>query len=342
MKCQRSALAIAALACLAGCPQETPPPTPMDAPIPTESNVIHGRADYLERIKIPPGADFTVQLIDNQLADTPNAVIATTTLEDVAGPPYDFALQYDPAKIRADGQYGLNATLRGADGGLLFVTDTRVPVTIGDAKVVEFRMKRVSTGDAPQPAAQLNRTQWTCGGMTFDAVFDLTNERVELALPEGTMSLPLAVSASGAKYGDHLGNAFWTKGSTGTFTRAGGKKVDCVQADAKPASGSVWEQAKARGVAFRAIGNEPGWFVEVGPGETPMLHAELDYGEHKLDAKVQMLSGLLGYATTQGTPMRLVLERRACSDGMSDATYPVDATFDVGGKRYRGCGRFLD
>src|SRR6478735_11120229 len=94
------------------------------------------------------------------------AVLATTTLEDVAGPPYDFALQYDPAKLRQNGQYGLSATLRGADGGLLFVTDTRVPVTIGDTKVVEFRMLRASAGDAPQPAAQLNRTQWTCDGVT--------------------------------------------------------------------------------------------------------------------------------------------------------------------------------
>ena len=310
--------------------------------MPTESNVIHGRAFYLERIKIPPGADFTVQLIDNQLADTPNAVIATTTLEDVAGPPYDFALKYDPEKVRANGQYGLSATLRGADGGLLFVTDTRVPVTIGDAKTVEFRMVRVSAGDAPQPAAQLNRTQWTCDGVTFEAVFDLANERVELALPDGALSLPLAVSASGARYNDHLGNEFWTKGESGTLTRAGGKKANCVQADAKPASGSVWEKAKARGVAFRAVGNEPGWSVEVGQGETPMLHADLDYGQTKLDAQVQMLSGVLGYATTQGPPMRLVLERKACSDGMSDIVYPVDATFEVGARQYRGCGRFLD
>ncbi|BCT94085.1 hypothetical protein LYSHEL_31120 [Lysobacter helvus] len=338
----RTALAAVLVASLAGCPQEVPPMAPADTPMPTESNFIHGRASYLERIKIPPGADFTVQLIDNQLADTPKAVIATTTLEDVAGPPYDFALQYDPAKLRPNGQYGLSATLRGADGGLLFVTGTRVPVTIGDTKVVEFRMVRASAGDAPQPAAQLNRTQWTCGGMTFAAVFDMTNGRVELALPDGALSLPQAVSASGARYNDHLGNEFWTKGSSGTLTRAGGKKSDCVQADAKPASGSVWDKAKARGIAFRAIGTEPGWLVEVGQGETPMLHAELDYGEHKFDAKVQMLSGLLGYASTQGQPMRLVLERKACSDGMSDERYPVDATFEVGAKRYRGCGRFLD
>jgi len=164
----RDAIAMAVVVALSGCaPRTTTPPSPV-APIPgdavpTESNFIHGRATYLERIKIPPGADFTVQLIDSQLADTPQAVIAETTLQDVAGPPYEFSLQYDPAKLRPNGQYGLSANLRGVDGNLLFVTDTRVPVVPGDQKVVEFRMKRVGTGDVPPPtvSAGLNRNPVT-------------------------------------------------------------------------------------------------------------------------------------------------------------------------------------
>src|SRR5687768_1232149 len=124
MNLLRHAFAIAAIAALTGCPEKDSAPQ-SETPIPTESNYIHGSAYFRERIKIPPGADFTVQLIDNQLADTPNAVIAETTLEDVAGPPFDFSLQYDPAKIRANGMYGLHASLRGVDGDLLFATDTR-------------------------------------------------------------------------------------------------------------------------------------------------------------------------------------------------------------------------
>ncbi|KGQ20463.1 MliC domain containing protein [Lysobacter dokdonensis DS-58] len=342
MNVLRCVLAMAALVALSGCPEKTP--VADDAPIPTESNFIHGRATYLERIKIPPGADFTVNLVDTQLADTPAAVIATTTLEDVAGPPYEFALQYDPAKVRANGRYALSATLRGVDGGLLFNTPSSIPVVPGDQKVVEFRMTRVSTGDAPQPPAQTTRSTWTCDGMTFDAVFDIAGERVDLALPSGAVSLPLAVSASGARYADHLGNEFWTKGAAGTLTRQGGTKVQCVQQDAPPQAGSPWDAAKKRGVAFRAIGNEPGWLLEVGAGETPALHAEVDYGQRKVDiARAQMLSGLMGYAgaAADGTKVRVVLERKPCNDGMSDATYPVDAILEVADKTYRGCGRFL-
>lgn len=107
---------------------------------------------------------------------------------------------------------------------------------------------------------------------------------------------------------------------------------------------SPWEQAKARGIVFRGIGNEPGWLVEVGTSATPALHAELDYGERKIDiAHAQPLSGATGYtgATSDGVEVKLQLQRGDCSDGMSDQTYPVSAKLSVGDKTYAGCGRFL-
>ena len=104
------------------------------------------------------------------------------------------------------------------------------------------------------------------------------------------------------------------------------------------------EQAGARGIAFRGVGTEPGWLVEVGTGETPALHAELDYGERKIDvARAQPLPGALGYAGTssEGIGMKLQLQREGCNDGMSDQAYPVSAKLSVDGKTYAGCGRFL-
>ena len=355
----RGTLAIAVAIALSGCPeksatQEAAPAaastaataaTTANAPIPTESNFIHGSAFFLERLKLPPGADFTVQLIDNQLADTQQAVLAETTLEDVAGPPYNFSLQFDPAKIRPNGMYGLHASLRGVDGDLLFNTPERVAVTPGDPKVVEFRLFRVSAGDKPAPSADVRRSVWTCGDMTFEAAFDVPGERVDLALPSGKVSLPLAQSASGARYADHLGNEYWTKGNEATLTRqGGGEKLQCVQQDAPPEAGSPWDRAKQRGVAFRAIGQEPGWVIDVGQGDSPTLHAQLDYGKRTVDvAQATSLSGLLGFAgkTSDGTKVRLVLDRTECVDTMSGEKFPVDAKLEVAGNTYRGCGRFL-
>lgn len=110
------------------------------------------------------------------------------------------------------------------------------------------------------------------------------------------------------------------------------------------AQASPWEQAKARGIAFRGIGNEPGWLVEVGAGETPALPAELDYGERKIEvARTQPLPGAAGYAgaTREGVEVKLQLQREECSDGMSDQAYPLSAKLSVADKTYAGCGRFV-
>jgi uncharacterized membrane protein len=107
---------------------------------------------------------------------------------------------------------------------------------------------------------------------------------------------------------------------------------------------SPWEQAGARGIAFRGVGTEPGWLVELGTGETPTLHAELDYGERKIEvARTQPLPGATGYAGTSsdGAEVELQLQRKECNDGMSDQSYPISAKLGVDGKTYAGCGRFL-
>ena len=250
----RLPLITACLLALAACQS---PPTGNAAPTQPVA-VIQGRALYLERIAPPPGATLSVQLVDNQLADTPAAVVASADFRDLKGPPFAFTLPYDPAKLRPNGMYGLHAGLRDAQGTLWFVTDTRVPVTPGASAPVEFRMVRAGGDPAP------------------------------------------------------------------------------------PATGTPWEQARARGTVFRGIGTEPGWSVEVGAGSTPRLSADLDYGERKIDV-AQSRKTAEGYvgSTADGLAVSLTTKKEVCSDGMSDNEYPASATLTVGGKVYRGCGRFL-
>jgi uncharacterized lipoprotein YbaY/uncharacterized membrane protein len=258
-------LAMAMTATLGACqpgPKTAADPDPStNVPAASVPTVIYGRATYLERIKMPPGADLVVQLVDNQLADAPQAVIASIRLDDVAGPPYEFSLPYDAAKVRPGGIYGLHANLHGPDGESWFVTNTRVPVTPGSSDVVEFRMVRVpGEGEAP------------------------------------------------------------------------------------PAANSPWDEAKSRGIVFRGVGNEPGWFVEVGQGNATTMRATLDYGERKLEVTgATPLSSTYGYGgkTADGTLVVLRIKRESCSDGMSDERYPASAELNVGEQAYRGCGRFL-
>lgn len=333
-------LAIATALSLCACQPQTGPETattttPQAA---TQStHAITGKATYLERIQMPPGASLQVQLIDNQLADTPQAVLAQVKLDNAAGPPYAFTLPYDAAKLRPDGQYGLHAGLYGPDGKLWFVTDTRVPVVPTDNAPVELRMVRVADAG---PAAAGNVGYWQCGEVRVGAAFDKTADRVTLSLSGRRLQLPHAVAASGARYADAAGNEFWTKGDSGTLTLAGEDKRDCKQTDTP----SPWDEARARRIGFRAVGSEPGWYVEVGMGEAPALHAQLDYGARKIDiAHAHPLKGGTGFSgtTANGTAVELRIERKSCSDAMSGERFDASAELKAGGQSYRGCGAFL-
>ncbi|MBD9376648.1 YbaY family lipoprotein [Pseudoxanthomonas sp. PXM04] len=334
----RLALPAALLLALAACqpkPAGDAPATPA-ATAPAVAATITGAASYRERIAPPPGAVLTVQLIDNQLADTPTAIIASAEIKDAKGPPFAFELPYDAGKLRPNGSYGLHASLRDADGKLWFVTDTRTSVVPGSGQPANLSMIRV--GAEPASAAPL-KTQWQCGDQRIAATFDNgAADNVTLDVDGKPLVLPHAVSASGARYADNAGNEFWTKGREGMLTLAGKDKLDCSQTE----TASPWDAARERGVAFRAVGNEPGWLVEVGAGKAPSLHAELDYGERKLDvASAEATANGFRGRTADGVDVALVATRKACQDDMSGQDFPATAELTVGDKTYRGCGRFL-
>ncbi|MBU8978225.1 YbaY family lipoprotein [Lysobacter sp. MMG2] len=319
----------------------TPAADTPTAPAAQGAHAVTGTATYRERIMPPPGASLRVQLLDNLLADTSQAVIAETTLKDVAGPPFAFALPFDASKLRPNGQYGLHASLNDADGKPVFVSDTRVPFDPAANTPVEILMVSASRSGkpaAPADASQTIATNWQCGDLRVGATFDNAAKRVTLSHGGRSTSLPLAMSGSGARYADEKGNEFWTKGDSGTLT-LDGQKHECTQTQAA----SPWDAARARNIAFRAVGNEPGWLVEVGKGATPPLHAELDFGSRTLDI-AQTQRNAQGDAwtgkTASGTQVELKAERTPCQDD-SGARFDVTARLQAGGKNYTGCGAFL-
>jgi uncharacterized lipoprotein YbaY/uncharacterized membrane protein len=302
---------------------------------------IRGSAFYREKILLPPGVELRVQLIDNQLADTQQAVVAQQTFRGIPGPPYAFALDYDPAKLRSNGSYGLHAGLYSPGGELLFVTDTRVPVTPGGTDTIEFRLIRVDTPAAGGGVMNADETRWQCGEMIVATRF--AGDRAEVRIPGTTLRLQQQASASGAKYGDTDGSAFWMKGDSAMFTLQDEQARDCTRTERR----SPWDDARARGVALRAVGNEPGWFAEVDRGETPRLRAELDYGGRKVEvasAQPLMQGDATGFrgTTTDGDALELRIRRVRCHDDMSGHPYPASAELIIGGSSYRGCAAFLD
>lgn len=93
---------------------------------------------------------------------------------------------------------------------------------------------------------------------------------------------------------------------------------------------------------FRATGNEPGWVVEVGTGETPPLRLEMNYGEQKTQvAKTESTpDGFFGNAP-DGTEIQVLIDKSTCTDDMSGKTFEATVLLKVGDRDYRGCGRSL-
>lgn len=187
---------------------------------------------------------------------------------------------------------------------------------------------------------------WQCQEVGVTSTYTADGGHVTLAFSGRELDLPIAISASGARYADANGNEFWTKGGAGTLSlapEAGSETArrECTRSD-RP---SPWFQAAERGVGFRAVGNEPGWFVEVDRGPDPALRATLDYGERKLElARTETLGGgAEGFSgeTDDGTGVLLLIERAPCRDGMSGELFEARATLEVGAHRYHGCGAFL-
>jgi uncharacterized membrane protein len=221
-------------------------------------------------------------------------------------------------------------------GSLLFATACTPPGGPAAERPAE------AAEPAPAPASPAAATaNFRCGDLLLGVAFDNTAGTATLSWSGQRRSLPRAVAASGARYADDSGYEFWNKGDGGTLTLAGGAAVDCVATE----DVSPWDAARARGVAFRAIGTEPGWLVEVDGGDAPALRAELDYGERSLEATaVEAAADGSGYHATaaDGTRIELAIQPGDCSDGMSDQTYPARVELTEGGRTLQGCGAFLD
>ncbi|MET4133436.1 putative membrane protein [Porphyrobacter sp. MBR-155] len=85
-------------------------------------------------------------------------------------------------------------------------------------------------------------------------------------------------------------------------------------------------------------GTEPFWGVRISGGQAN--YANPDHPEG-YDFAVERFAGNngLGFSgTMEGAAVTITLTPGACSDGMSDRTYPYVATIALGDETLRGCG----
>jgi putative lipoprotein len=119
-------------------------------------------------------------------------------------------------------------------------------------------------------------------------------------------------------------------------------QVDPVVREQELAKSNVWHKAKLRGVAFRAIGQEPGWLLEITNGEEILLVT--DYGKNKksypyVEPQEDKAARKTVFPVDDSTSV--LIEGKPCTDSMSGESFEVTVTVTQGAKTLRGCGRAL-
>jgi putative lipoprotein len=159
-------------------------------------------------------------------------------------------------------------------------------------------------------------------------------DRVVLELPQGPMTLLQTESASGVRYSSAKAT-FWNKGRDATLTIAG--RTETCRERREP-----WQEATDRGVEFRAVGQEPGWFLEITGARLRFVY---DYAEHELNARAPapvVTDGVTTYDAVSGKHLLSVrVEKRPCNDVMSGELFPETVTVTLDKRTVHGCGRKL-
>jgi uncharacterized membrane protein len=108
---------------------------------------------------------------------------------------------------------------------------------------------------------------------------------------------------------------------------------------------SIWEDSKLRGVDFRAIGNEPGWYLEL-TKEDHILFV-YDNGQQKVimpEPKLEVHADdqtAIYQSKTEAPEMTVTILGEPCEDTMSGELFESTVMVVLDGQSFHGCGRAL-
>jgi len=152
----------------------------------------------------------------------------------------------------------------------------------------------------------------------------------------GTRRLSAIPAPRGTRYSDGIFE-LWIDGEHAQLSESGGPHRSCHNDPRR----AVWERAKLDGADFRAVGNEPGWSLEILAGTRMVLLA--DYGATRLE--LPLPEPTVDHATRRtrwdAGEIRLEVIGRPCRDSMSGESFETEVIVHWQGSTLRGCGRAL-
>ena len=163
-------------------------------------------------------------------------------------------------------------------------------------------------------------------------------DAMDLVLGDRRQRLTHVRTGSGAQYTAD-GTSVWTKGREAMLEVQG--RVTTCREDRRR---SILEDARARGVEFRASGNEPGWVWELLADRMVFIGA---YGAERVTTSRSEAPGgttpagavYAGAAEAHRLTARILAG--PCVDTMSGDLSASTVEIELDGKRYRGCGEAL-
>lgn len=107
-------------------------------------------------------------------------------------------------------------------------------------------------------------------------------------------------------------------------------------------SDTPWEEARARGAEIRAIGQEPGWWLEIRRDGSMMLAS--DYGTRRQvfdRPRAQLLDGGIERFQVAEAGVTITVRDLPCQDVMSGENMPLTVEVETPDEYLEGCGRRL-
>lgn len=161
-----------------------------------------------------------------------------------------------------------------------------------------------------------------------------------LFLPEGTKRLLLEDSKDGLTYsnGEYI---FWIRNDKASLETIGQTLLYCRNNAVR----AIQEEARLRGVDYRAVGNEPGWYLEISLEGNSIYVG--DYGKTRWLFKTPAPEVNAGthtrvYQLNNGQQQMTVrIEDKTCRDTMSGEVFDSAVTINLGKKKLTGCGQAL-
>ncbi|HRE43942.1 MAG TPA: hypothetical protein PKY87_08220 [Terricaulis sp.] len=105
----------------------------------------------------------------------------------------------------------------------------------------------------------------------------------------------------------------------------------------------AWEDLREAGVIYRALGQEPGWMLDIHTSRRALL--VLDYGERALrfELPYQYIRPSEGAyeANADGEAIAITISNGPCEDVMSGQPFPERVEVRVGARSYSGCGSLI-